>query len=220
MASDTTRFALIVEDDPLTSALLASTLEAKNFVTEIAESAGAARDILKAFDPDVAIIDLDLGRGPTGIDVAHFLANVHPHVARLVLTKYPDLVSAGFEANALPDGTGMLPKDAVTEVGRLVEAISEVLQDEPRVRSLPMASELKELTAQQRQILRLLAQGYTVAEIARRRGTSGSAVEKSITAIYGRLGIGSDPSVSQRAEAIRRYVDAVGLPDRTGHPDA
>ena len=64
--------ALLIDDDDFTRLLLSSTLKDLGYQV-IADAATAAGAIKAATEhsPDLAIVDLDLGEGPTGIDVAH-----------------------------------------------------------------------------------------------------------------------------------------------------
>ena len=82
------RNLLIVEDEPLVSALLADSLANENFEIRTAASASEATAIVRKFDPDVAILDINLGRGVNGIDLAFILSQQHPGIAILLLTQH------------------------------------------------------------------------------------------------------------------------------------
>jgi len=70
------------------------------------------------------------------------------------------------------------------------------------------------LTRKQREVLHLMAMGYSNCEIARKRGITVSGVEQAVTAIFKamQLEVGSD--LVPRVEAVRRYITAVGVPER------
>lgn len=76
----------------LTTALLKSALSSYGFETETAPDAATARTLLDDFDPDVMIVDINLGEGPSGIDLTHYVCHQMPYVAVLVLTQYKALV--------------------------------------------------------------------------------------------------------------------------------
>ena len=65
------RRLMLVEDEPLMASLLARSLEAANFIVETASDAAAARKLIQTFDPDIALLDISLGDGPTGVHLAH-----------------------------------------------------------------------------------------------------------------------------------------------------
>ena len=67
------RRVLIVEDEGFTSGLLCAALKGAGFDVHAASSAAEARRAVADFDPDAALIDLNLGSGPNGVDLAHIL---------------------------------------------------------------------------------------------------------------------------------------------------
>ena len=50
------------------------------------------------------LVDLELGEGPSGVDMAHLIHERHPGVVIIILTRYPDLATAGFSDASLPPG--------------------------------------------------------------------------------------------------------------------
>ena len=209
------RRVLIVEDEQLVSALLEQTLLSVHFQTSRANNAVEAKRQIETFDPDIALLDIDLGPGANGIDVAHILAKKHPDIAILFLTKFPDLRSAGLRMEDLPPGCGFLRKELVGNTEYLVDAIDNVLGERPEVRDdlLPNRP-LSVLTKNQVEALRLLASGYTNAEIARRRETSVSSVEQLLNTTFKNLGIQSSDDINPRIEAVRIFIQAAGIPNR------
>jgi DNA-binding NarL/FixJ family response regulator len=210
------RRVLLVDDDPLMTRLLCDVLEQKGFEVAAASSAAEARDVLGEFDPDIALVDLELGGGPSGVDMAHLIHHQHPGVVIIILTRYPDLATAGFANATLPPGTGFVRKDLVHDPSYLVEAIEQVLRDQPRdVRhDTDPTRPLGDLTEHQLEILRLLALGYTNDAIARRKDAGRSTVERWIAGILKAMGIDSGGEVNPRVEAVRRYVAVAGIPER------
>lgn len=210
------RRVLVVEDEAFTSGLVCAALRGGGFEVRPASSAAAARREVADFDPDAAVIDLNLGAGPNGVDLAHILSHQNPGVALLLLTKVPDLRAAGYTEADLPATCGFIRKEAVTDADLLVQAVESALADQvQRMKGqLDQASPLTALTQTQFAVLRLVAQGYTTPRIAELRGTTTSAVEKVLGSIYDSLHIGKDDGISRRAEAMRIFVEYVGLPPR------
>lgn len=210
------RRVLVVEDEGFTSGLVCAALRGAGFEVRAAASAAEARREVAAFDPDAAVIDLNLGTGPNGIDLAHILSHQNPGVALLLLTKLPDLRAAGYTEADLPPTCGFVRKEAVTDADLLIQAVESALAD--RVQRMKghvdQASPLAALTETQFAVLRLVAQGYTTPRIAEIRGTTTSAVEKVLGSIYDALEIPKDDGISRRAEAMRIFVEYVGLPPR------
>jgi len=215
-ATTSRRRLLVVDDEPIMAALLATALESGGYEVRTAPDAPKARADLDRFDPDMVVLDIALGRGPSGIDLAHVVHRRHPGVGILLLTKHPDLRTAGFAPEDLPPGCGFLRKESVTDTAELLAAVEEVLSDQA-ARTFDYHSpsgQLATLSPRQLEVLRMVAQGLTSPEIARRRHTTTSAVEKMLGTIYQALSIEPSSAVSQRAEAMRVFIAEAGLPDR------
>ncbi len=210
------RRILVVEDEALMGALLLQVLDAAGFDARIAPDVIDARRAVVEFDPDAALLDISLGEGPSGLDLAHVLRRQYPHIALIFLTKHPDLRTAGVGVDQVPEGCGFLRKDMISDSRYLIDAIDAVLVDEPRDYRHDLSPDrpLSQLTAGQMEVLRLAAQGLTNGAIARARGVSERAVERSLQLIFGHLGIEAKGDLNPRVEAVRHYVQAAGLPAR------
>lgn len=210
------RNALILEDDRMMSSLIASLLEQAKFQVVRAHSVTEAKKAVKNFEPDVALLDIDLGYGPTGIDFAKMLRKDYPGIGILILTRYPDSRTAGV-TEAIPLGCGFLRKENIGDVEVLLEAVELVLADmSTLVRNdqnpkRPLAN----LSVRQIELLRMLAQGLTNLEISDRLGVSTSAVEQRLGTIFRVLGIEAIQGVSPRAEAMRIFISSAGIPERS-----
>jgi len=206
---------LLVEDDPLVASLLGESLEHANFTIEIAHSAAEAIKRASKFDPDVAVIDINLGQGASGVELAYVLDQRYPGISLMLLTKHPDLRTAGYSEDEIPAGCGFLRKDLIHDSDALVAAIEQVIASraKPRQDSDPLRP-FKGLTNSQVDMLRMISQGYTNNAIARQRKVSVRAVEISIRGIYQNLGIPVDGEINPRVEAARVFITSAGTPDR------
>ena len=96
---------LLVDDDEFTRFLLVRALASFGYDEAVAcDGAPAAVVAAETLRPHVAILDLDLGPGPSGIDLAHALRRKQPDLAIILLTSFEDprlLVGSA----ALPSGT-------------------------------------------------------------------------------------------------------------------
>ena len=210
-----TRSALVVEDEPLLRGFLVEILQAAAFTVEVASNALEARRVLNRFEPDLALLDIDLGPGANGIDVAHIIERNHPGTATVFLTKFPDARAAARSTASLKSGTSFLRKELVSDPAYLLDAIEKALTNRESVRHDDVPDRpLSELTDAQLEVLRLLACGLTNAEIASRRGKSVSSVEQLIHSTLRALEIEDEDGVNPRIEAVRRYISAVGVPIR------
>lgn len=208
-----TRRLVVVEDDPLTTALLSAHLKHARFVIRTASDVLSAKRIIATFDPDVVLIDVNLGPGPTGLDLAHYLAQRQPEVGIVILTHHPDSRSAGFFGD-IPPHAAFMRKDMITEADVLTDAIEDVLRDKGGSHRHDLYEDrpLAELTVRQLDALRFAALGLSNAAIANERGITERAAEKLLQSALRALAIPDTKDTNRRVEGIRRYIAAVGLP--------
>lgn len=197
--------------------LLADALVAHNFEVRNASNVKQARSLVQSFDPDGVLLDISLGDGPSGLDLAHVLAVQRPDIALVFLTRHPDPRTAGMELADLPAGCGFLRKDRVRDTEYLLESINAVMTDRPRDarHDLDEATPLGALSAKHVEILRLLASGYTNEYIAQLKGVAQSTVERWTVEIFRDLDIPTKGDLNPRVEAVRKFVMAAGMPERS-----
>lgn len=199
---------LVVEDHAMTRALLTQSLGSAGYdVVASCASTAEAMQALQRVKPDVALVDLHLGEGPTGLDLARILNRQFPHVRVVVLTSYEDprLLSGDLTLDKL-DVTYVVKQNVVsTEV--IIEAIRRALAGSTR----PLTAKV-DLTDSQMETLRLMAEGLTNAEIAQRRTVTERAVEDTIRRVSARLDIDSSDGGNTRALLLREYFRMIGSP--------
>lgn len=210
------RRILIVEDDPLLGSLLTGALSHEGFDTACAQTALEAKRALRTFDPDIVLADIDLGDGPSGIDLVTMVRQSRPDVVAIILSKYADSRGAGVTRGDIPPGVAYLRKSLVHDTNALVAAIDEAARGHTESLRHDQASkgDLDKLTRSQREVLHLMALGLSNQEIARRRGVSLSNIEQRISRIFKAFDLTASESVVPRVEAIRRYIQTNGVPER------
>ena len=209
------RKVLVVEDDPLLRSLIADGLKGNGFFVSVAASAAEAKRVITEVDPDVALLDIELGNGPTGIDLAEYLSSQAPHIAIVFLTHLPDPRFAGEDSNSIPKKAAYIRKETITQPGVLTEIIERVLRDDishELRHHLDPARPLADLSKSQISVLRSIALGMSNTEIAEQRESTVRAVEHLIRRTLLAAGIEGDPTVSTRTAAARAYIEAAGLP--------
>ena len=208
------RRILVVEDEPLVASLLCEVLDQAGFETASAGNAADARDLAEAFDPDAALIDINLGAGANGLQLGNVLHQVMPHVALVFLTKYFDPRLVDGSHGSVPPGSSFLSKDQIAHTSALIECIEATLRpgSEPARDDLSAGRTISALSEAQVETLRLAALGLTNSTIASRRGTSERAVERRLREAYHALGVDASPEVNQRVEAVKRYIAEAGTP--------
>lgn len=210
------RSVLVVEDDALTRGLLAETLTHAGFVVGAVGDATAARQMWRTMDPDALVLDVDLGRGVNGFDVADAILAQAPGTAVLFLTNLPDARFAGRDAASLPPGAAYLRKDLLADPLELVTALDVVLRGiealTPR-QDLDPTRPLASLSKTQIEILRMVSLGMSNQQIAVERHTTTKAVHKVIVRALAAIGIDDSEEGSSRVAAARNFIRAAGLPE-------
>lgn len=200
------------------SSLIADVLTEHGFMVRAAVNVSQARREIESFDPDMLLLDVSLGDGPTGVHLAHAIRLSRPDIAILVFTSQADVSAATPEGLGLPPGVGFLRKHLVNDKQHLVEAMEKVLREQAGSPGDEGAGDdpFAFLGTNGSRTLRLLAEGYDNEEIARRCGVSRKTVERWIEQVYRDLGIDTKGSFNPRVAAARRFFLAVGVPVAEG----
>jgi len=208
------RRVLVVEDHALMRSLVADAFAQRGFEPSTAPSAVEALRLVEDADPDLLVTDIDLGSRPNGVELATILRERAPHIAVLFLSNLSREAAAA-QARDTVAGASFVNKGAIGSVDELVDAAEAVLVNRP-VEHLSGASgaqgALLRLSPAQRETTRLLAAGLTNAEIARRRGVSVRAVEKSVERVFQALGLTGDDGIAPRVAAATLYTATYGDP--------
>jgi len=203
----------IVEDDALTRLTLASALRSQGMTVVIETASGS--QAVKEYDlarPHVALLDLHLGNGPTGIDVALALRAKSPNIGIVFLSSFEDPRLLNPSLPALPFRSVYLTKNQISDIGVLKDALAQSVSKAPIGPGKNRTTEtlLGNLSDVQLETLRLMAQGLSNAEIARRRSVTEKAVELSIARLSKSLGIHKDSTRNQRVHIANVYFRAIG----------
>lgn len=200
----------VLEDDALLRSVLTDALAARDI--RIAISSGTVEEFLRASEQnhiDCAVLDLHLGSGATGIDVANKLVQVYPSIGIVFLTSFEDPRLIGSSRNSMPEGSIYLQKHAVTDTGALVDAIASAISKAPVSRATGKTL-IGLLNDNQVEILALVAAGMSNSEIAKVKSISEKSVEAAITRISKALDLRSAPSQNQRVHMARVFFRARG----------
>ena len=180
---------------------------------------GNAAELELAVDrerPDVVVTDIRMppGHSTEGIEAALRIRKKHG-VGIVVLSQYND---AAYAMDLLRDGTaGMayLLKERIGNPRALVEAVKEVATGGSRidpdvvaslVYSGRSSSRLADLTARERDVLALMAQGLTNAAVAEDLYLSESSIEKYVSSVFIKLGLSDERHVHRRVLAVLAYL--------------
>jgi DNA-binding NarL/FixJ family response regulator len=172
---------------------------------DVTVAAGSGEELLARVaedPPDVAILDLRMPPTHTneGVVAARSLLQRHPGIGVLVLSAFNETPQAMELFRDQPRRVGYLLKDHVTDIDNLRGALERVVRGEvvidPDVVSRLVEArhrerELSRLSAREREVLGLMAEGHSNAGIGKRLHLSARTVEDHVRAIFTKLKITS-----------------------------
>ncbi len=189
---------------------------------DVVGQAGDAEDLLRkvgAHRPDVAVVDVRMPPTHTdeGLRAAAEIRERYPGTAVLVLSQVIEPGSALELLTASAEGVGYLLKDRVADVDRFTEAVRRVADGgsalDPEVVSTLLGRRrrddpLADITAREREVLALMAEGRSNGAIAEQLVVTERAVEKHVTSIFGKLGLTPAAEDHRRVLAVLAYLRA------------
>lgn len=208
----------IAEDSVLLREGVARLLEDAGF--QIVGQSATADDLLlkvRSYVPDVAITDIRMPptHNDEGLLAALEIRARYPQVGVLVLSQY---VEVGLALKLLSDsaeGVGYLLKDRIRDVDEFIAAVRRVAGGgsalDPIIVSTLLSRErsddpIAKLTPREREILELMASGYSNQGIADKLFITLRAVEKHVSTIFGKLGLPSTGTESRRVLAVLMFL--------------
>ena len=207
--------ALVVDDDDFTRFLLVRTLTGFGYdsISDASTAADALRLVQAGQGFEVAVLDLDLGRGPHGIDLAHALRRLLPSLAIVLLTSYDDPRLIG-TSQELPIGGVYLSKRSVGDENLLRDTLTLVLQHPCSADNRPPSESAGPtglaLSDNQIEIMRLVAEGFSNAEIGRRQHLTERAVAKAVSRLVRQLDLQAGPDDNVRVLIAQQYYARIG----------
>jgi DNA-binding NarL/FixJ family response regulator len=208
----------IAEDALLFRAGLASLLTDAGIT--VTASVGSAGELLAAIDrdpPDAAIIDIRMPPTHTteGLQAAARISAATSDVGVLTLSQHVEAHYALRLINERPRGAGYLLKERVMDVGEFVDSVRRVaaggLVVDPEVVSELLAGArgegpLGRLTARERDVLALIAEGKSNQAIAERLVLTEKTVDSHIRSIFVKLDLPATSQEHRRVLAVLTYL--------------
>jgi DNA-binding NarL/FixJ family response regulator len=213
---------VLADDEALLREGLARLLVEAGF--EVTGTAGDAAGLLRLVDarrPEVVITDIKMPPSHTdeGLIAAQEIRRRFPEVGVLVLSHYLESRYAMSLVEELPERSGYLLKDRVSEIGSLTDALRRIGEGEcvidPTIVSRLVshrrnAGPLSELTAREREVLALMAEGHSNHGICERLFLSPKTLEGHVGSIFRKLDIGDAPDYHRRVVAVLTFLRAPG----------
>lgn len=210
---------VLADDDVLLREGLASLLARSGF--EVIGQAGDGEELLalvRDHQPELAVVDIRMppDHATEGLDAARAIRAEHPNVAILVLSAHVE-VDEALELLDKGERIGYLLKSRVTDVEDFIETVERIARggsvvDPGLVQELVSARRrndpLEALTPREREVLALMAEGFSNGGIARRLFVSEGTVEKHVHSLLPKLQLPDTGDDHRRVLAVLTFLDA------------
>jgi DNA-binding NarL/FixJ family response regulator len=189
---------------------------------EIVGQSGTADDLLlkvRSYAPDIAIVDIRMPPTQTdeGLRAAKEIRERHPGTAVLVLSQYVEEGYALELLQASAEGVGYLLKDRVYDLADFIAAVRRVAAGgsalDPTVVSQLVGRRRRddpigELSAREREVLALMAEGLSNSAIGARLFLTERGVEKHVTSIFQKLRLPVAADTHRRVLAVVAFLQS------------
>jgi DNA-binding NarL/FixJ family response regulator len=211
------RRVVIADDDVLLREGLAALLRERGYyVGRQASDAAGLLKIIELERPDLAIVDIRMPPTHTteGLEAARTIRQQRPDVAILVLSAYIEVEHA-MELLGGGRGIGYLLKSRLGDIDELIGALERITAGgsvvdpalvEELVRARRARDPLQELTARERDVLTLMAEGRSNTGIGRTLWIAESTVEKHVRRIFEKLKLPDAPDDHRRVLAVIAFL--------------
>jgi DNA-binding NarL/FixJ family response regulator len=210
---------VLADDDVLLREGLASLFERRGFdVRALAGTAGELIAQVRSHLPDLVVTDIRMPPSHTteGLVAARALREEIPSLAVLVLSAHVE-VDQAIELVGTGSGVGYLLKSRVTHVDDFLDSVERVARGgsvvdpgvvQELVGSRTRSDPLGGLTDREREVLSLMAEGYSNLGIARRIYVAEGTVEKHVKSVLMKLDLPAADEEHRRVLAVLRFLDA------------
>lgn len=210
---------VVADDDVLLREGLASLLDRSGFdVVGRAGDAGELLTMVRESRPALVVVDIRMPPTHTteGLDAARVIRQESPDIGILVLSAHVEVEHAT-ELLAGGHAIGYLLKTRITDVNDFVDTVGRVARgasvvDPALVQELVSARRrddpLAALSAREREVLVLMAEGRSNSGIAGRLWVTEGTVEKHVRAILTKLNLQETPEDHRRVRAVITYLEA------------
>jgi DNA-binding NarL/FixJ family response regulator len=210
---------ILAEDDVLLREGLAGLLERSGFevVGQVGDCVGLLA-MVRDEAPELVVVDIRMPPTQTteGLEAAREIRGEFPETGVLVLSAHVE-VDHAMDLLASGRGVGYLLKSRVSDVGEFIETLERIAKgasvvDPALVQELVSARRrddpLAVLSAREREVLALMAEGRSNAGIARRLWVTGGTVEKHVRSILTKLSLPETGDDNRRVLAVLNFLEA------------
>lgn len=201
----------VLEDDSLMRLALKESLKAMGHETVFdAGTAGEFVGKARLQHIEVALLDVHLGSGLTGIDVGFTLRGIYPNMGLVFITSFADPRLISSSNLDLPQGCIYIEKAKIESIESINGAINDSLKGGGKAR-FGSNSDLGMLTNKQIEVLRLVASGLSNSQIAIEQSSTVKNIEAVISRVIKTMGLRDIETQNQRVHMARAYFRYRGV---------
>lgn len=215
---------LVIVDDAFEMSTLVATLRLHDIdVIGEAKSESMGLNLLRRLQPDVILLDMNIA-GISSVKIAVNMRKENHNIGIVILNNCPDLRFMGESNEDVPTGTKMLIKKSIVDFAVLCTAINESktaavemhkvawINGNTSYQEKGVLALMAHLTDTQAEVLRLVADGMTNAQIGRTRYVSEKSVEQVISRVAQELHVHPDANKNMRVQLVSEYYRWLGAP--------
>ena len=215
---------LVIVDDAFVMSTLVATLRLHDIdVIGEAKSESMGLNLLRRLQPDVILLDMNIA-GISSVKIAVNMRKENHDIGIVILNNCPDLRFIGESNEDVPAGTKILIKKSIVDFTVLCTAINESkaaaiekhkvawINGNASFQEKGVLALMAHLTDTQAEVLRLVADGMTNAQIGRTRYVSEKSVEQVISRVAQELHVQPDANMNMRVQLVGEYYRWLGAP--------
>ena len=215
---------LVMVDDAFEMSTLVAALRLHDIdVIAEAKSESVGLNLLRRLQPDVVLLDMN-ALGISAVKIAVKMRKENQDIGIVILTSCSDLRLMGESNDEVPVGAKILVKKSILDFTVLCEAIKESkiaaieqhkviwINGNTSFQDHGVATLMAHLTNTQAEVLRLVANGMTNAQIGRTRYVSEKSVEQVISRVAQELHVHPDANKNMRVQLVGEYYRWLGAP--------
>jgi DNA-binding NarL/FixJ family response regulator len=215
---------LVVIDDAFEMSTLVAALRLHDIdVIAEAKSESVGMNLLRRLQPDVVLLDMNIV-GISAVKIAVKMRKENQNIGIVILTSCSDLRLMGESNDEVPTGAKILVKKSIVDFTVLCDAIRESkiaavekhkvtwINGNTSFQDHGVAVLMAHLTNTQAEVLRLVADGMTNAQIGRTRYVSEKSVEQVISRVAQELHVQPDANMNMRVQLVGEYYRWLGAP--------
>ena len=188
-----------------------------------AKSESVGLNLLRRLQPDVVLLDMN-ALGISAVKIAVKMRKENQDIGIVILTSCSDLRLMGESNDEVPVGAKILVKKSILDFTVLCDAIKESkiaaiekhkviwINGNTSFQDHGVATLMAHLTNTQAEVLRLVANGMTNAQIGRTRYVSEKSVEQVISRVAQELHVHPDANKNMRVQLVGEYYRWLGAP--------